>query len=315
VSLTERQLAIRKTGITATDVRVLSGLDPYGRTPHDVWRSKVLGEEDFEETEAIELGMALEPIVIPRLAKKVGYHVLRLDPEKLTMCHPRVAHHIATPDALLARSAFHDPEATAQIKVCGLHTAGAWGRVDEGADAVPDHVLVQVAWEQYVAMQPVSFVGALIGTEVRAYRVELTSDVAELVEVLRDVADRFWSDHVLTKRPPSIDGSEGSARMLKSMFPRAKGPMVRASEDAESAAAMYFAATVEVAAAKQRKETAQQLLIAACGEAEGIAGNGWRLRYAMRKPYHVDAHDVAEGRRFDLRTTGAKARAKKEEAA
>lgn len=313
MSLTEKQLAIRRTGITATDARVLAGEDPYGRTPHDVWRSKVLGEEDFIETEAIELGNDLEPIVIPRVAKKVGYHVLRVDPELLTMRHRKVEHHVATPDALLARTAFHDAEATAQVKVCGLHAAGEWGKPEDGADGVPDHVLIQDAWEMHVSGHPVSFVGALIGTEVRVYRIELTPDIAELIEATIEVVDRFWRDHVVANRPPTIDGSEGSARMLKALFPRARRPTVRASEEAERAAAMFFEARDAEKRWKARKETAQQLLVAACGDAGGLTGDGWRLLYGKRAGYAVQAHEVPEGRRLDIRKTKASKRS--EEAA
>lgn len=307
MSLTAKQLEIRRGGITGTDIRVLAGLDPYGRTAHDVFMSKVFGVDDFEETEAIELGMALEPIVIPRLARKVGLYALRIDPQKLTMVHPENDVHRATPDALLAKTAFDTPEATAQVKVCGLYTMGSWGKPEDGAEGVPDHVLVQAIWEAHVARVPRCFIGALIGTEVRAYTVDVTtSDMLDLTGTLCGLADGFWLDHVLPKKPPEIDGSEGSGRMLRQLFPRSRGTEVLAGPEAEDLAREYFAARKSAKAWDAEVERVKQLLTAVCAENEVLTGDGWRLRRPARAGYHVPAHDVAEGRGFDMRTAAQK---------
>lgn len=313
MGLTENQLAIRRTGITATDVRVLAGCDPYGRTPHDVWRAKVLGDEDFRETEATELGNLLEPIIIPRVAARVKLHALRVDPEKLTMRHPEHPTAIATPDALLAATAFHAPEAAAQIKVCGLHTAGAWGDVDDGADGIPEHVLVQVAWELYVSRLELEYVGALIGTEIRVYRVDRTRDVDDLIDALLTVADRFWRDHVEPKAPPAVDGSEGARRMLRAMWPRSDGSTMRATPEAEASARRYFEAARSEKSAREAKELAAQELLAFAGASHEVTGDGWRLRLSERPAATVPAYERLAYRHFDCRPSGGAG--KKERAA
>lgn len=306
MSLTERQREIRRTGITATDVRVLAGCDPYGRTPHDVWRAKVLGDEDFRETEATEIGNLLEPIIIPRVASRVKLHALRIDPEKLTMRHPEHPTAIATPDALLAATAFHAPEAAAQIKVCGLETAGDWGDADDGADGIPEHVLVQVAWELYVSQLALEYVGALIGTQIRVYRVDRTRDVDDLIDALIAVADRFWSDHVQPKIAPPVDGSEGSRRMLRAMWPRSDGSTMRASPEAEAAARRYFEAARSEKSARKAKELATQELLAFAGAANEVTGDGWRLRLSERPAVTVPAYEHHAYRHFDCRAVGGK---------
>jgi len=313
MSLTDKQIAFRRTGITATDMRVLAGVDPYGRTEHDVWASKVLGTDDFTPTEATELGEELEPILVPRLAKKVGLHALRSDPQLLTRAHPDKPTHIATPDALLAPTRLHDPEALAQVKVCGLYAAGHWGHPKEGPDGVPEHVLVQVAWEMHVYRLPVEFVGALIGTELRAYRLELTPDIARLIEALEETADRWWQDHVVRNRPPAIDGTEGSRRMLRGLFPKVIAGCIPADDQAEALAADYFARKAAVAEAEQALEATRQLLITACGSAEGILGEGWRLYLRERDGYTVQPspYTVPAQRHFDLRRVGDKPGPKK----
>lgn len=324
MSLTDTQKALRRTGVTATDIRVLAGVDPYGRTPHDVWGAKVLGVEDFHETAATELGQLLEPILVPRLAKQIGLYALRIDPEKLTMVHPTRPTHIATPDALFAPSAFHEPEAIGQVKVCGLHDAGAWGEPADGPDAVPDHVLVQCAWELHVSRRAVEHILALCGTDEPVYRLELGPDMAHLIEALIEVADRFWVDHVVARKPPPLDGSEGATRMLRALYREPRGPAVRASAELEAQIARYFALKDEAEGVGEKVATAKQELISACGDHERIVGEGWQLRYAPQKGYVVKAreYEVPAMRKFDLRRTGpgpAKAgatpRAKRERAA
>lgn len=314
MSLTEKQLAVRRSGVTATDVVVLAGLSPYGRTAHDVWSDKLGIAAPFVESEAMSLGTELEPIVLRRLATKVGLHIVPVDPESLTMRHPQVAHHLATPDALLAPTRVHDPVAIAQVKVVGIRAANDWADDEGGSDGIPEHVLAQCAWEMYVSGHVVEHVGALVGTEVRPYRLELTPDLAHLVEALGEVADRFWTDHVVARKPPAVDGSEGSGRMLRGLFPRSSGATVRATPEVEQLAREYFEHKGELEKHEQALETVKQLLITACGEASELAGDGWRLKYTLREGYEVTPKPylVPAGRRFDMRavsSSGKKGRA------
>lgn len=302
--MTEKQLAIRRTGITATDVRVLVGMDPHGRTAHDVWTSKVLGVDDFKSTEATELGEEFEPIVIRRLAMKRGLRVVPRAPDDMTIWHPERPTHIATPDA------FFDQPSIGQVKVVGLHNAHLWGR-DDDANKIPDYVLIQVAWEMYVAGMDVEHVGALTGTEVRPYTIVRSEDgIDDLIGTLVEEADRFMVDHVIPKRPPEVDGSAGSKRMLSAIWPRHReGAFMRADATVEGLARSYFEASVRRDAALQDVELAAQLLKTATGDLEGIDGDGWRLLLKWRGPttYTVDK---AGYRHLDIRKKGTKKGAK-----
>lgn len=306
MSLTEKQRAIRRSGITATDMTILAGVNPYGRTEHDLYANKVLGIDDFQETEATELGTALEPFVVPRLARKVGLTALRVDPEKLTVRHPKHKHHIATPDALFAETAFHSPIAAGQVKVCGLYAAGAWGPSEDGPDAIPEYVLVQCAWELHCTMLLVNHVGALLGTEIRPYRIELTPDIAHLIEGLCELADRFHADHVLAKRPPPVDGSEGSRRLLAALWPKNKGGVhMKASRDAERHAKRYFDAKRIKEIAEKEMEIASQELIETIRDADGVHGDGWRALLKWREAASV-SYERKAYRHLDIRAIQSK---------
>ena len=298
MSLSPEQIAMRRTGITATDVVVLaSGSDWHGRTVHDLYRSKVLGVDDFQPTEATELGDELEPVVLRRAAAKLG---LELRPTPGTIAHPEHRRYLATPDAAAQYGWL-------QAKVVGLHPAREWGPTDTGVEGLPESVLVQCAWEMFVGETEVEYVGALLGTEVRTYRIERDLDgIDELVLGLRDLADRFIVDHLDAMRPPAVDGSEGSARLLAALFPRQRTPALRASPEAEEAARTYFAATRAMKALEAEKELAKQRLVAFVGDADGTTGDGWRLKLDWREPVEVKATTRAGYRHFDCRPSKGK---------
>ena len=297
MALTAEQIAMRRTGITATDIRILAGLDPHGRTAHDVWVSKVLEEAPLAENDARSIGEELEPIVVRRVAKRRGLTLLPGD----TLRSPRYPTHLATPDALEAgpSSAFRS---LVQAKVVGYHMMHNWGP-DGDDEGVPDYVLVQCAWEAHVTERPVNHVGALLGTELRTYVIDAERDHLEnLVGPLIEIADQFWADHVLPKRAPPLDGSEGASRMLRAMFPRNRGPMFRASEQVEEIAKRYFAVRAALKPLEVELEQHEQLLKLATGEAEGIKGDGWRLYYRWREPVDVPAYTRKGFRQFDMRS-------------
>jgi predicted phage-related endonuclease len=305
MSLTAKQLEIRKTGVTATDVVVLAGLSPYDRTPHDVWADKMGIAPPFDETEATGLGLELEPIVLRRVAAKREFHLLKVNPEDLTRRHPDHPHHIATPDAIGATTAFHVPYALAQVKVVGKHAWPLWEAADE---EMPDYVFAQCCWELHVHAEAgfvVDYVGALCGTEVRHFEVQADGPgVQDTIGALVEVADQFHADHMLRKQPPPVDGSAGARRMLGALWPRNRGITLSATSDSETLAREYMRARTAEKDAVEAKELAAQGLIALVGDADGITGDGWRLRYELREPAEVAAYTRKAFRAFDLRTKG-----------
>ena len=299
--LTPKQLEIRRSGITASDVRVLVGCEPYARTVHDVWSSKVLGHDPKPTTEAMALGNAIEPIVLASLAEKTGLHKLRVDPETLTIRgeNPR---HVATPDCLLSTSAFHDPSFLGEVKVPGLHAMSGWGA--SGTDEIPDWVLVQTTWQMHVWKIPQCYVGALLGTEVRVYG-PIALD-AELEGACVEAADLFWSDYVLLQIPPPVDGSAGAHRMIEKLFPRNRLPAHQAGPEEERLARAYFEAKGRRDEADSEVEKTKQELQLRIAEHDGLTGDGWRVFYKERAAVSIPATTRKAYRHWDMRPIGAK---------
>jgi len=301
--LTEAQIALRKTMITATDARVLAGLDPYGRSLHDIWVSKCLDEPPFEPTEAMMLGNDIEPVVLKHLARKRGITLV----PSTTVVHPTIAHHGATPDALAPTKDGESPEYGAEVKVTGFRYANEWDVTDE-QEGFPEWVLPQIAWGMHCTGAKRWYVGVIIGTTIGTWVVEW-SEVAELVDALVEVADRFYIDHVVPRKPPRLDDSDGASRMIRAIVGKtSNGVMLKASEEAEAAAKLYFQAKKEMELAAAKKQEAMSNLIAIIGEADGVKGDGWRALHKLQAGYHVDPkpYDVEPMRKFDLRKVGSR---------
>jgi predicted phage-related endonuclease len=316
MSLTSDQLAMRRTGITASDAVILSGTVPFKKrkTVYDLWMDKCCPElvKPAEYTEAMELGHEAEPVIVRRVAKKRGLIVVY---PQTTVRHASIEWAMATPDAKIVGNdevgdVVGNSNAVAygliECKLVGVYVARHWGVVDEDndeSDGPPDYVYTQSVWQMFVTGLPYCIVAAMIGTEVRTYRIDFDKEAAEYASALVELGDRFRKDHVLTRRPPPIDGSESSRNMLAELFPKAGTAQVRADEEAEAAARSYFEGKRQEKAAKELQDNAKTALMAKIQGNYGVVGDGWRCNWVDVKGYHVDAHayDVEARRKFDLR--------------
>jgi putative phage-type endonuclease len=274
MSLTQQQLDLRRRGLTATDMTVLAGVTPYGRTVHDVYLSKLGLEEPFEATAAMNMGHRLEPVALAALAEERG---LTLTPGT-TEASPLIPWAIATPDANVLSAPGRIRVAVAEAKAVGLRMAARWGESGD-PDGIPDEVRVQVQWQMTVTRTPRAHVVALLGTEARFFEIEGDE---ELAGALLELGEGFWKRHILAKAPPPLDGSEGAARMVRGLFRRARGGMVPAGPEAEERVRAYLAAKDALEQAERAKSQAQAQLCALIGEHEGIEGEAWTATWKER---------------------------------
>jgi putative phage-type endonuclease len=234
--LTPEQIALRRTGIAASEVAAVAGLNPYLK-PIDVWSAKLGLVEPFEGNKSSKWGDLLEQVIADHYGKE---HAA----EKIVVRHPKVIEGsvngtlvreisprfrlIATPDRLVYRKRMPQPFRNLQIKTAGLRQEDAWG--EPGTDQVPEHYLIQVAAEMAVIGVDETDLAVLIGgQDDREYRIKRDM---ELEGQLIEICERFWVDHILTQTPPPVDGSENYSDYLKRRFPRDVRPMLPATEEA-----------------------------------------------------------------------------------
>lgn len=216
----------RSHWLGATDIVVLSGLGRWGSVIK-VWEEKVAGlngqalpapVEPDEGPVLLELGKYVEPFIADRYQHLAGYtlHAVRTAP----LVHPEKDYWACSPDFLI-RTHISGTDGIAPI-LHGLETKlvlfgghreeglETWG--EEGTDQVPQDYLVQCQWSLAVTGLPRWDLAALwYGAEVRRYTI---LPQPKLIARLKEIADDFWRNHVLTEKPPKPDGTKDYSRYL-----------------------------------------------------------------------------------------------------
>jgi putative phage-type endonuclease len=286
--LTDADKAIRKSRISATDIRRIAGLG-FG-TAHDVFAEKFGLTPPEEESEAFELGHLIEEhVTMPVLAKRKGLHLRKTG----TLKHRIFDWMCATTDRLAATRP--DPNATPEY-VCEGKNVGMWmvraWEDEEDPDYVPEGVVAQVQWQMSVTGIPRAYVAALLGGS-RVHIVELQhSD--ELHLALIDIGERFWKDHILTGKKPEHDGSKAASELIKRMFPRSGGGMLQASHEANTLAHQFIQAQQAAKRDEELLERCKGALQEMIGNSEGMVGDGWKATWKTKASNGPNWRAVAE---------------------
>lgn len=214
MSLSSEQLAIRRAGITATDIGALAGVHPY-RKPVDVWLDKTGNAAPFDGNARSRWGEILEEPI--RTDYENRHNVAVQIPGTLT----RDGWMLATPDGIVFPVGAREPDRGMEMKV---HSRDAvyFGGLEygvPGTDEVPAHELCQCAWGMAVTGLPRwDLIVFLDGAPVE-YTIERDD---ELIGMLTDTALKFRRDHIGTGVPPEPDGSSSYARWQKRKWGKAE---------------------------------------------------------------------------------------------
>lgn len=331
--LTPAQLALRTTGLTATDLVVLSGFSKWGH-PLEVWESK-MGAPGKETTRAMRMGNVAEAVIADELAEK-----FKLTTWPATTIRDRIVPwYLATPDRFVGPTppriendaiAGYGPEAVMECKLVGYRLVREWLEVDNDGCEVrvfPASVAVQTCWQMGVSRARRAYVGAFLGGWADGDEHFMAVDMDEdLYGGLRGIADRFWQDHVLTGKPPPPDASERAAEALGRIYPAAKhAVLVEAGDDAVALMRTYLDALGAAKVAEEKKDAAGNALRALIGETqtEGLISDQlkatWRtqdgrINYdALFAAHGISAEEIEKYRKPANRVLRVSALSKKEQ--
>ena len=204
---TQEWLDMRRTGITASEMPVLTG-NRDGLL--ELWMYKTgqidsLAPVDEATKEMFALGHAVEPVIANAYAEKTGRLVRRVnnmiradDPpwayaslDRITLDHSRIV----------------------ELK---------WAAVRRWDRGVPDYVMDQVQWQMMVAQVAVTDVAVLNGGKVEIH--EVVADPGYQEDLL--AIARGFRHQIEERIRPDIDGSEATRRGLHRMHPVDSEPMI-----------------------------------------------------------------------------------------
>lgn len=271
------------------------GLSPW-QTPLSIYARIVAAQEgrwlEQADTRETKRGRVLESAVLRLYAEETG---LAVSPAPgtppLKQPHWRMS---------LDAVAFEEPNADArrvvEVKTAGLSEVRHWG--EEGTDQIPQWYLFQCAWYLGQALWsdmvdvPAADVAALVGGDLRIYRVPFDP---ELFSMLEAAAERFWKDHVLPRRPPPATEPFRDADAAAALYPKHHGEARDWSELAteEQRAVRNWLAAREARQAAERLEKqceAQvRLLLASTPSLKGLPPDTGvrRVDWKQNKPSTV----------------------------
>jgi putative phage-type endonuclease len=299
MALTEEQRALRRQGVTASEVAVLAGLSRWS-TPIAVYEEKLGALPPDEDSLASELGTMLEEPIARLHARRTGLHLvtvgtLRSDTHPLALATPDRAAFVGVPpvahveDPMFLAGASH----LVEIKSTSWRMAKDWG--EPGTDAVPEEYLCQAVWQMGVTHAPRVEVVALFDKDrLETYVVGWNE---ELWLGLLEIAQRFWRDCVVAKRPPPPDASERYREYLDRAWPRATGNIVAAPPASDVEAIAYTWAKARELRDKLAYLCAQQqnALKAAIGANLGVTGRFGTVKWhrSPGKSSRLDADALA----------------------
>lgn len=280
--LTEEQLAMRRTGITSTDISAICGLNRH-KSAMEVYLEKVGRPIEHESTESQWWGLALEPVLAQRYLETVGSLVT---PNEETWCSVRNPRMLATPDGFVKD--FPRRWGVEVKTVWSAEQVKRWGGEKiptiNDCDAVPEEYLIQCAWCMGVCELDRWDICALLSTyhgpETRIYTLHRDLDLeARLIEI----GEEFWAENVLKHAPPPPDGTVSAAAALRSIYPENREPLGVATEEQFSDIMELEAAEDEFSQAKGRREKAKQIVQGMIADAEGISGENWSVTWKTDK--------------------------------
>lgn len=265
---TDEWLAMRRTGITASDLPVLMGnRDGLVR----LWAEKsglVEAETPDPATqEMFDLGHDLEPIIARRYTIKTGRPLKAVS---AMVRHPEVPWAFASLDRV---SAVPGERLIAELKWQPHFT---WRGESE---AVPAAVQDQVQWQMLVTGYPMAHVVVLVGARVEYHEVPADRDYQDA-----QMRVATWFRGLVERRErPTIDGSESTRRLLADMYPADTDEPLEPTAETDALAGEWRAARAAAKAAAEEEARLANVTRAVLEAHPGVESDWYRLTWKKNK--------------------------------
>ena len=268
----------RKTGLGGSDMPVLLGVSPFGKTPTDIWREKLGYASPGADTAPMQRGRRLEPVAAEEYAKTTGRNIVT----GVTLYrHPERPYLIGHVDGLIEDEAGWS--GVLEIKVPNIQTYLRYKR-----EGLADYVVIQQ--QAYLAVTGKQWSSAWIwnpelwqGIEVKVQRDE------QIINLIYSKAEEFWH-YVETNTPPPENGEKTSLPEM----PKHTGEIV-SMEDVD----VWARAARDLRMASELKDEAERIyeeakarIVGLMGPVEAAEGAGVRVYFkeqAGRKSFDKEA--------------------------
>lgn len=179
----------RNEGLGASDAPVALGLSPW-RSPLELFLEKVGRGTPFEETLPVQVGKALEPVLIGQFMQKTGLIVTDAQRQFVDEANPW---RWATVDGISSDGALVEGK-------CISWTGGEWG--EEGTDQIPLPYVFQVQHGLACTGLAKAYVPVLF--EAKRFQLFIVERDEGLIAKLTEIERAFWQRVIDNDPPPAI---------------------------------------------------------------------------------------------------------------
>ncbi len=250
----EDWLEHRKLGIGGSDASVVCGINRY-KSPVELWMEKTDQIPYQEAGEAAYWGTLLESLVRDEFTKRTGIKVSQV---KQMLQHEKYPFMLANLDGICED---HDHgKCIFEAKTASAYKSSEW------ENTIPDEYMIQVQHYMAVTGYNGTYIAVLIGGNTFKWRFIERDE--EFISMLVKLEADFW-EHVQSKTPPPLDGSDASAKFLSERFPNSvPASRIALPDTAADILLQYDAACEQLKAATEQKQEAENLLKEMLGENE-----------------------------------------------
>lgn len=281
----------RRGGLGASDAPGVLGLSPY-TSPRDVWLSKVSDLVTDEQTEAMEFGHVLEPVIIGQVAKRHGdpdndrHRYLGQIVEGAVVESVEHPHLRASFDAMVV-------EADGRAYPLNAKNVSPYRSrsFDDAELGMPDDIAVQLYHEAIVAGVDHAYVAPFFGNRLpEPTRIDVPADYRDWYI---ETSAAWWANHVTAKVEPEPTLLDD----LASVWNAIPGSEVDFDDEQRLTIDELHDVRAKLKLLDTRKDELELLLKIALGEAtEGFVGVGelrrlaitWRPNKQPREKFYRD---------------------------
>jgi putative phage-type endonuclease len=280
----EDWLQARRRSIGASESAAIFGLGYSSQSPLTVWASKVYGEDDFQETARMKIGKLIEPALRTIFADQNGIDCE--SPGEFSIYrHPDLPYMGATLDGL----AVHPDYGPVPVE---MKNVDFFNRAEWEAGTGPLKYQIQVQHQLAVTGASHAYLFGLIGGN-SPVSILVERNERFINETLLPKLESFWG-YVTRQEMPPVDGSEATAKLLKTIWPRDNGVAVMLPAESVEWDRELVAIKQTIKDAEARKTLLENQIKAAIGEAtfgEIPGGGRYRWKEQVSQIKAVEAHE------------------------
>jgi putative phage-type endonuclease len=278
-------LNYRRTGIGASDISAIAGINPW-RSRIDVYLDKKNLTKP-KNSEKMRWGSLLEQPIADEFAKIEGVKVMRVN---AILRDRKIPFLLTSLDRVIkqngtANEIFKNGPGALEVKTTG------WGQSWEGGE-IPAYYFTQLQWELHVSGLKWGRFATLISGQDLLITPVIMADKA-IGEKLQYLAEKFWNDYILKDIVPE-PASPGDYEAIQKIYDKDLGTTIKFPEQFEKVLATHIALKQQIENLESKRKILSAQILYAIGDNKYGRGFGFKVTKVIKEENRLNSGLVKE---------------------